>query len=133
MARRFAPMETCPERDKFGRTRPCDDRSHTPRGLERATKTVQLRYLVCRVRFARVSCPWLRFRKTVTVPVPVYSTVPGTMVPGIPVASCSVRPTYADTHSLSTSVDVDVVSVSYQVHLALFRSSSLNDASLIAM
>ena len=37
-------------------------------------------------------------------------------VPGIPVARCSVRPsTYADTHSLSTSVDVDVVSVSYQV------------------
>ena len=62
------------------------------------------------------------------VPVPVYSTVPG-----IPVARCSVRPTYADTHSLSTSVDVDVVSVSHQAHLALFRSSSLNDASLIAM
>ena len=43
-----------------------------------------------------------------------------------------VRPT-SDTQSLSASVDVDVVSVSYQVHLALFRSSSLNDASLIAM
>ena len=44
LVRCFAPTETCPERDKFGRTRPCDDRSHAPRGSERATNTVQLRY-----------------------------------------------------------------------------------------
>ena len=25
----LAPTETCPERDKFGRTRPCDGRSYT--------------------------------------------------------------------------------------------------------
>jgi hypothetical protein len=33
MARRFAPTETCPERDKFGQTRPCDDRSYTPTSI----------------------------------------------------------------------------------------------------
>ena len=33
MARCFAPTETCPERDKFGRTRPCDGRSYTPTSI----------------------------------------------------------------------------------------------------
>jgi hypothetical protein len=33
MARCFAPTETCPERDKFGRTRPYDDRSYTPTSI----------------------------------------------------------------------------------------------------